>query len=125
MLSWDYRIVGQAFGMWEAQRAKKGGVEPRMAATRQELGSVMRDVAGGREPLWRRILADSRVLFAQAGAGAARTSAMPCQVVRPSSRRGAMWASAAARSARLARLWTGRKSSTWRMIARAPEASGA
>jgi hypothetical protein len=62
---------------------------------------------------------------AQAGAGTLRTAAMPCQVVRPSSRRGPMRASAAVRSARLSRLCTARKSSTCLMIAREPAASGA
>jgi hypothetical protein len=62
---------------------------------------------------------------AQAGAGAARASATPCHVVRPSSRRGPMRESAAVNWARLSRLWTARKSSTCLMIARAPAARGA
>jgi hypothetical protein len=69
--------------------------------------------------------ADGRRRAAQAGAGAGRSAAIPCQVVRPSSRRGPIRASAAVRSARLSRLCTARKSSTCLMIAREPAARGA
>ena len=117
--------MGQPTGESKRTQCRRTKANPRWessaecshARSRRTRRGAGRNAVPGRDAL-------VAVRAAQA-AGAARASAMPCQVVRPSSRRGPIRARAEVSWARLSRLCTGRKSSTCWMIAREPAARGA